>query len=211
MKNDWEYGDYCQKYNMSGEIQIGTGIVKVHNIFDELPAFMKSADCVFCDPPCSKQNINSFYTKAGRTDYQEDYKPFFERFFQIVDEIKPKNLFIEVFKSNKEDFMRACKERYIQVAISESTYYHSKKNKCWIIQATSSQPIIRFNGIDEQDAIELICKAVNFECIADPCMGKGLVGYYANKYGKKFVGTELNPKRLAVMFERINTGKLIMR
>ena len=49
MKNDWEYGDYCQKYNMSGEIQIGTGIVKVHNIFDELPAFMKSADCVFCE------------------------------------------------------------------------------------------------------------------------------------------------------------------
>lgn len=208
MKSSWEYGGYYRKHDMSGEIEIGTGIVKVHDIFDQLPDFMKHADCVFCDPPCSKQNINSFYTKAGRTDYQEDYRPFFERFFQIVDEISPKNLFIEVFKSNKDNFMAACKERYVQVEISESTYYHNKKNRCWIIQATNDQPIIRFNGIDEQDAIELICKEVDFGCIADPCMGKGLVGYYANKYGKRFVGTELNPKRLAVLIERINSGKL---
>lgn len=32
-----------------------------------------------------------------------------------------------------------------------------------------------------------------------------------SRYGKKFVGTELNPKRLAVLLERVNTGKLIMR
>ena len=36
----------------------------------------------------------------------------------------------------------------------------------------------------------------------------GVVGYHANKIGRPFVGTELNPSRLAVLFERIKTGKL---
>ena len=38
-------------------------------------------------------------------------------------------------------------------------------------------------------------------------MGQGLVGWYANQAGKRFVGTELNPKRLAVLVESIETNK----
>lgn len=34
-------------------------------------------------------------------------------------------------------------------------------------------------------------------------MGRGLVGVNAYKNGKRFVGTELNHKRLAVLLERI--------
>ena len=44
-------------------------------------------------------------------------------------------------------------------------------------------------------------------------MGRGLVGVNAYKNGKRFVGTELNHKRLAVLLERIvnmgGTYKLI--
>ena len=66
MKNDWKYGDYCQKYDMCGEIKIGTGVVKAHDIFESLPQFMKKADVVFSDPPCSRGNLTSFYTKAEK-------------------------------------------------------------------------------------------------------------------------------------------------
>ena len=37
-------------------------------------------------------------------------------------------------------------------------------------------------------------------------MGRGLVGVNAYKNGKRFVGTELNHKRLAVLLERIVTA-----
>jgi hypothetical protein len=38
-------------------------------------------------------------------------------------------------------------------------------------------------------------------------MGRGLVGFYAHSDGRQFVGTELNYKRLAVLIERVKTGR----
>ena len=98
----WEYGEVYKNYDMSGIINIGGGALKVHNIFDPLPDFMKKADVIFSDPPCSLTNINTFYTKADRNDHQSNFSDFEKRFFQCIDEIKPNKLFIEVFKSNKE-------------------------------------------------------------------------------------------------------------
>lgn len=39
--------------------------------------------------------------------------------------------------------------------------------------------------------------------LGDFCMGRGLVALAAAKNGRKFFGTELNPKRLAVCVERL--------
>ena len=206
--NKWEYNEVYKKYDMTGNIKIGTGIVKVHNIFDKLPKFMLQADCLFCDPPCSLGNINTFYTKAERNDYQSSYLPFVNRFFECIDEIKPHKVFIEVFKTNKELFIEKLSQRYKYTFIYSSKYYNNSKNKCWIIQA-QNEPIIPFDidGKDEEKIIQFICKNIDYNCIADLCMGRGLVGYYSNMYNKKFVGTELNLKRLAVLLKRIKENK----
>ena len=204
---DWEYGGVYKKYDMDKEIHVGGGVLKVHNIFEPLPEFMSEADCIFCDPPCSKGNINSFYTKADRTDYQVDYTPFARRFFQCIDEIKPQKLFVELFKSNKEFFKKKRKKRYKYTEMYETTYYHNKKNKCYII-ACSNEPIpdYPFQGMDEENVIEWICKNVQYECIGDLCMGQGLVGKHAFNNNKRFVGTELNKKRLAVLVDYITNS-----
>jgi hypothetical protein len=207
LKSKWEYGELYKKYDMEGEIKIGTGIVKVHDIFLPLPEFMKKADVLFIDPPCSKANINSFYTKADRTDYQTSYEPFHKRLFQCIDEINPRELFLEVFKSNRDIFITECEQRFTSVVVSPTTYYHSKKNVCWIIHATNTTETISFDGWDEEDAIKFICENVDYNCIGDLCMGRGLVGFHANKAGKSFVGTEINKKRLAVLLDGIETGK----
>ena len=193
---------------MNGIIEVGTGKIKVHNIFDELPSFMNEADCIFVDPPCSLGNINTFYTKDDRTDYQTNYLAFQNRLFECIDIIKPRYLYIEVFKSNKEEFIKECQKRYINVEVIESSYYHKKANKCWIIVCSNEEVINPNEFLDEQDFIEWVCKNVNYKCIGDLCMGQGLVGFYANKYGKYFVGTELNKKRLAVLIERIENSHL---
>lgn len=207
MKNKWEYGGLYKKYNMDGTIEVGTGKLKVHNIFDTLPDFMKEADCIFSDPPCSTANINSFYTKADRTDYQMSYSPFADRFFECIDEIKPARLFVEVFKSNFEHFKDEISKRYSFVKVYESKYYHNNKNKCWIIQGTDTEEVYDFDGLDESKIIAEICEKVPFECIGDLCMGQGLVGWNAYKNGKKFVGTEINKKRLAVLVDKIEANK----
>lgn len=204
----FDYHDVYKKYDMSGEIHIGTGIVKVHDIFDPIPEFMLQADALFCDPPCSNQNLSSFYTKAEKDKRTDDFADFRNRLFEVIEEINPKYLFLEVFKSNREAFFGYCKEHYKNVRIFDSMYYGNPRNVCYIIMASNEDlPNIDFAGLDEEYCIEKICKNVDFECIADPCMGKGLVGFYANKHKKKFVGTELNYKRLAVCVERVTTGR----
>ena len=199
------------KYDMSQpEIHVGTGIVKVHDIFDPLPDFMMQADCIFSDPPCSNGNLRAFYTKAEIDQQEKEFSAFRDRFFECVDQIKPRLLILETFKANHMSFLERVRARYSNVKVYDSMYYRRPCNHCYIIVASNDQIDEYFDsiqGIDEEDVIEWICKNVPFHCIADPCMGKGLVGFYANKYGRKFVGTELNKKRLAVLLERIMTGK----
>ena len=95
----FEYRGFYQKYDMTNEINIGTGIVKVHDIFDELPNFMLKADCLFIDPPCNEGNLKSFYTKAD-LEKRESIVKFNKRLFDLIDKINPKHLFIEVFIKN---------------------------------------------------------------------------------------------------------------
>lgn len=208
----YEYRGYYHKYDMCGEINIGTGIVKVHDIFAELPEFMKKADCIFIDPPCSEGNLKSFYTKAGQLK-QESFHQFTHRVFELIDEIKPKHLFVETFKSNYKTIFNRMNERYGKSIKEFQTYYYgNKKNSCSILYAfLEEESDFEIPYIDEEKAIDYICKHMDFECIGDLCMGKGLVGFYANKYGKRFVGTELNPKRLACLIEHINQNKIIVR
>ena len=193
---------------MTGELHIGTGIVMVHDIFDPIPEFMKTADALFCDPPCSKQNLSSFYTKAEKEKRTDDFADFRERLFRVIEEINPKYVFLEVFKSNAQSFYEYLDHNYKNMKIFNSMYYRNPRNECFILMASNEElPQIDLEGLDEEVCIEKICNEVDFNCIADPCMGKGLVGFYANKAGKKFVGTELNMKRLAVCVERVTTGK----
>lgn len=200
---NWDYKGYYKNYDMTGEITVGTGIVKVHDIFNPLPEFMKIADCVFCDPPCSLSNLNSFYTKADRKDYQDSYLPFAERFWKCIDEIVPDRLFVEVFKSNKDYFLSEISKRYKHIVVYDSMYYHNSKNKCWIIQGTQVAERYPFGGKDESDIISDICKQVPFYCIGDLCIGQGLVGKAAFANNRRFVGTEINKKRLAVLVHDI--------
>lgn len=208
--SSWEYKGFYKKYAMDGEIAIGTGIVQVHDIFNPLPEFMKQATVFFSDPPCSEGNLKSFYTKADLEKENEFFK-FAQRLFSVIEEIVPKEVFLEVFASNKEEFAEKLKSLYQDIFIYESFYYHNPKNKCWILHSNNDRKNMSalLNGKDEQDCIEVICANLKDEdIICDPCMGQGLVGFYANKYGKRFVGTELNKKRLAVLLERINCNSL---
>lgn len=185
-------------------------IVKVHDIFEPLPEFMKEADCIFTDMPYNLSLLNGYYTKAERTDYKKDFQCFIDRFFECIDEIKPANLFVEIGKQYVDAIKAECKKRYTTVWVLESFYY-SKKHPCYVIYASDSAWFELANMLDkknEKKIIELVCKHLPFNCIGDLCMGKGLVGFYANKYGKRFVGTELNQKRLSVLIDRINKGKL---
>ena len=210
MSDKWDYGGFAEKYNMQGEIHIGTGIVQVHDIFNPIPAFMKEADVIFSDPPYNKSALSSYYTKAGLSEKPESFDAFFYRFVECIDIINPKLVCLEVGLKQTDMYMQEFSKLYKNSAIVASYYYGNKNQKCNILFFSNEQIpdiCVMMPFMDEEKVIDYLCKNLEYSCIGDLCMGKGLVGYYSNKYGKKFVGTELNPKRLAVCCERVTKNE----
>ena len=205
--SNWEYGGIYKDLDMEGVITLpNDSKVKVCDLTKELPGFMLEADTLFIDPPCSTGNLRSFHTKADQL-LPYTFSEFEESLFGRIMEIKPKYLFLEVFKSNKDAFLKHCKDIYQSVEIYNSFYYNSRSKPCWILHCTNETENRRYEAledIDEAKAIAWLCKNHEYNCIGDLCMGRGLVGQNAYMNGKKFVGTELNKKRLAILVDFIN-------
>ncbi|SFE92675.1 hypothetical protein SAMN02910278_02092 [Peptostreptococcus sp. D1] len=203
---EWEYGGVYKKYNLiEDEIYKinNIGKVMVHDITKGLPEFMKEADVLFVDPPWNKSNLNTFYTKADKDYRLESFKFFYEHLFNSIKQIKPKICFIEIGKENLHNFIIEMKKIYKYVTFYNSTYYHKKDRLCYIVQGSNKRINYHLDGMDEEDIITWICKNIDYKCIGDLCMGRGLVGYHSYINNKKFVGTELNHKRLAVLIDKV--------
>jgi len=203
----WEYGGAYMRYPLTEEPYVFSNgsIVKVHNIFNPLPEFMKQADLIFVDPPWNLGNLNTFYTKADRTDYQDSFEKFYKRLFECIKEINPHTCYVEIGKEYLADFIIEMRNLYKYVTFYNSTYYHNKDNLCYVVRGSKKFKKPKLDNIDEEDIIEWICANEDYTVIGDLCMGRGLVGFNAYKNGKKFVGTELNHKRLSVLIERVET------
>jgi len=204
--SNWNYGGAVDRHPIeTGQMAVfcDGSMVKVHDIFDPLPAFMKQADLLFVDPPWNLGNINTFYMKADKSERVESFESFYQRLFECIAEIKAKTCYVEVGKQHLADFILEMRKIYKYVTFYNSTYYHSKDKLCYVIRGSNKAKKPKLDGMDEENIIEWICANEDYDCIGDLCMGRGLVGINAHKNGKKFVGTELNKKRLAVLIEKI--------
>jgi len=206
---NWNYGDAYLKYPIPEEgYEFDNGsFIKVHDIFNPIPKFMQEADLLFIDPPWNLGNINTFYTKAEKTERIESFERFYLRLFQCIKEIKANTCYVEVGKEYLAEFIIEMKKIYKYVTFYNSTYYHNKDRLCYIIRGSKKFKKPKLDYMDEENIIEWICENENYSCIGDLCMGRGLVGLNAYKNNKKFVGTELNKKRLSVLIERIEKYK----
>lgn len=202
---NWEYGKAYEQHPIKRGIAVfpDGSRLKVHDIFNPLPNFMMEADLVFVDPPWSKGNLNTFYTKADMSPKQQPFSDFYERLFACIKQINPKICYVEIGKEYLVDFMIEMKKTYKYVTLYNSSYYHRKENICYVVRGANKAKKPKLDGMDEEDIIEWIMANEDCSCVADLCMGQGLVAINAYKNGKKFVGTELNHKRLSVTLKRL--------
>lgn len=201
----WEYGDAYKRYPIKegpAIFQDGS-ILQCHDIFNPLPDFMLKADLLFTDSPWNKGKLTSFYTKAELEPFSDGYDKFYMRLFECIKEINPLTAYCEIGKEYLAEFITEMKKIYKYITFYNSTYYHKPSNLCYVVRGSNKYRKFHFDGMDEEDIIEYICTNEDYDCIADLCMGRGLVAVNAYKNNKRFVGTELNHKRLSVTLERL--------
>jgi len=204
--NRWDYGGAYLEYPIQeGEVAVfdNGSKVAVHDISNPLPDFMYEADIIFVDPPWNLGNINSFYTKAGRSDYLEDFTRFYKRLFVCIGEIRPKVCYVEVGKEHLADFIFEMRKLYKKVTFYNSTYYHNRNKLCYVIRGSEKYKKLPLDYMDEEDIIAWVCENEDYNVIGDLCIGQGLVAVHAYKNGRRFVGTEINPKRVSVLIKRV--------
>ncbi len=201
----YEYGGAYkrQPINKGETVILDNGsMLKVHDIYNPLPNMMHNADVLFIDPPWNLGNLNTFYTKADQIDnHKKEFKNFYKRLFKCISLISPDISYVEVGKQYLAEFIMEMRRVYKYVTFYNSTYY--KKNLCYVVRGSHKRGKPKLDGMDEEDIIKWVCANEEYECIGDLCMGQGLVGLNAYRNGKRFVGTELNHKRLSVLLENI--------
>lgn len=210
MPSKWDYGGACLRHPISGmRVEFADGsIVQEHDIFRPLPDFMAGADLVFVDPPWNTGNLRSFYTKAGRSPHIADFTRFYHRLFACIAEIAPQVCYVEVGKEFLAEFIIEMKRIFHNVTFYNATYYHKPDNHCYIVRGGPKRQKLPLDSLDEEEIIAWICANEEYRCIADLCMGRGLVGWHAHAAGRRFVGTELNHKRLSVLVEKLSKAGL---
>jgi hypothetical protein len=204
MPPKWQYDGSINRFPIRrGEVwRCADGAVAVNDLYEGLPAFMTEADCVFVDPPYNAALENGFRTKAGLEPNRSGFGQFLATLFGRIDQIAPATLFCEIGRQNVGLIERFVRERFPHVDTYHSTYYG--KSPCFVIRGGRQPATVDYEGIDEAQIIDRICEREPFQIIADPCMGRGLVGLAAHKHGRQFRGTELNPARLAVLVAKIH-------
>ena len=207
---EYDYGGAYLRYPLAEGVphEFPNGsIIQVHDIFDPLPKFMLSTDLVFTDSPWNKGNMNTFYVKAEKQPKFDTFETFYNRLFECIQEIGPKVCYLEIGKQYLADFIKRMQSLYKHVTFYNSSYYHKRGNICYVVRGSQTVGKPKLDYLDEEDIIAWVCKNEEYDCIGDLCMGRGLVGHSAHKNGRKFVGTELNGRRLSVLLEKIYGGE----
>jgi hypothetical protein len=202
----YNYGDaYLRHPCERGIVEFSDGSkLMTHDIFNDLPAFMLDADVVFTDSPWNAGNMKAFYTKAEIAQRHDSFTLFYERLFQCIGDVSPRVCYTEIGKEYLAEYITQMRRLFKRVTFFNSTYYHRDQNLCYVVRGTNGGALRpKLDGVDEEDTIAWVCENEDYQCIGDFCMGQGLVAVGAAKAGKRFVGTELNHKRLSVTIERV--------
>lgn len=198
------YGDAWEKFPIRrGEVwvEVGTGSkVAVWDLFDGLPGFMLEADLVYTDPPWNTGNMRSFYTKAGMITLAT-FVGFTRILFDRISAIAASACYLEIGGQELGVFKSCMALIYPVVQVWPVTYY--RKNPSWLLRGGQDGIEVDFAGADDMNTPQLAMEAEEFSCVADLCMGRGLTAVTAHRLGKRFVGTELNQRRLACAIEKV--------
>ncbi len=201
---DWKYGRSWEKFpivpGQKWVDQFGSTL-SVADITKHIPDFMLVADLVYCDPPWNLGNVNGFITKNGGQDHLSSFEDFYKHLFNGIQLMSPKVCYLEIGKQYVETFRNQLQAYYPFVQIWPITYY--KKHLSYLLRGGEFPSNHSFTGLDDSITPMKAIETEKCTIVGDLCTGRGLTAISAVKAKKVFVGTELNPRRMAVTIEKM--------
>lgn len=207
----WAYGDAGDRWAVQvgdiweagpallgcGDLQKGAGL----ELFTG-----RSIDLFYADPPWDPGNARSFRTKAGLPSGAVDFPDLLTRVVEVA-KLTTGDVYLEMGKRYADKLAELVASKGgVQVGRWSITYY--RKNPMVLFQFDFGKGergtlISSAEGMDDENtptwAIERSTEPG--DTVADCCTGRGLTCRSAVQAGRKFIGTELNPRRLAVVVD----------
>lgn len=156
-------------------------------------------DVIYCDPPWTQALHSGFYTKAGLKGQGGVIHQTIGRIAELSKRAKL-GMFLE--GSIKDTaVLDAAKAIIGEPRHTWQTTYYSKLPAV-LYYFGESNLAKDFSGMDDEHTPAEALGLFNGVRVFDPCTGRGLTSRSAYQTGNKFVGTELNPRRLAIAIKR---------
>lgn len=210
----WQYGDAGDRYplepgavySVGDRVILGCGDLEQGAGERLLEASGWTPTLVVTDPPWNTGNVNSFRTKAGLAD-RTQFGVFIRRLIRLIATVD--EVWMEMGKQSQALVTELLLAQGYTVTSYPSTYYD--RHPCLFLHAIRPfRPVVRFDhGIPELDETPLTGWIMDHICdpqeqtVFDPCTGRGLMALEAARVGARFLGLELNPRRLAVTVDRL--------
>lgn len=163
---------------------------------------------VYSDPPWDTGNAKSFRTKAGCGHDGVTIERLWKRILSlVVSKLAPSgDLYLEMGSRHRDDAVRWMAAVGRPITDQWNIVYYGKQ-PCWLLRSASAprnEPTTP-TGLDDRLTPEwaVLASTQPGDLVCDPCSGRGLTVCAAQRTGRRFVGTELHPRRMAVALDRL--------
>ena len=130
------------------------------------------------------------------------FSEFFNPLLKHIKAINPKVCYLEIGKQELDTFFSLLAVVYEHVQSWKITYYGNKE--CYLLRGSNERIDFDYSGYDDEVTPFMAIANETPKCVADFCTGRGLTALASHKHNVRFVGTELNKRKLAVCIERCN-------
>lgn len=162
-------------------------------------------DIAYVDPPWNSAMLTQFRAKAGLAP-GIDFGSFMLRIIALSGVVSG-DVYMEIGKQKLSWLQASLRDAGLTVHdVWPITYYKTKpaflvRSSMGQAHAVSGSP----EGMDDEDtplwAIEQ--SSVPGDTVVDFCVGRGLTAMAAQKTGRRCIGIEMHPRRLAVAIDRL--------
>lgn len=170
-----------------------------------------SASMVYVDPPWTQANVNSFRTKAEVGRAELTFSEFLRALMGVIAESGVSLAFIEMGRQEESALASTVTAAHARLLGRWPTVYYRRHPALLFavavppVRIETLPPAPDPSGMDDDYtpawAIEHFSEPS--AVIFDPCMGRGLTAITADQLGRRFIGCELHPRRLAVALDRL--------